>query len=181
MLHSSQVLIRETGDSNWEHAKLWKWLSERESEGEKARPARKGSKKESWAQRSIPRGVMQDTSPVPSFLNEGDLHPGSIRGHRNPGAISQESGNTEPAPGRSESSRFPASVCVFCTSLRQPAIRLALLRIHPHSTLTERKCNPCVWDRGLLIHHCVSLPRRVELASLCIPWDSGSRGPALHS
>ena len=51
----------------------------------------------------------------------------------------------------------------------------------PTPTLTERKCNPCVWDRGLLICHSVSLPRRVELASLCIPWDSGSWGPALHS
>ena len=50
----------------------------------------------------------------------------------------------------------------------------------PTPTLTERKCNPCVWDRGLLIHHSVSLSRRDELASLCIPWDSGSRGPALH-
>ena len=51
----------------------------------------------------------------------------------------------------------------------------------PTPTLTERKCDPCVWDRGLLIHHSVSLSRRDELASLCIPWDSGSRGPGLHS
>ena len=158
MLQSLQVLIRETGDSNWEHAKLWKWLSERESEGEKARSARKGSKKEFWAQRAIL--WIGDTGhlPVPSFLNEGDLHPGSIRGHHNPGSISQESGTTEPAPGRSEPSRLPASECVFWASLRQPAIHLALLWIHPHSHSNwEEMRSMCLGQRPPDSSQCVSV------------------------
>lgn len=109
---------------------------------------------------------------VPSSLYEDDLHPGSIRGHRSPGSISQGPGAAEPSLGGSELSCLSTSMCVFLARLSCLPFTWPSSESHPLTPITERKCNPCVWDRVLLTHHNVSLSRRLEVASLRIPWDA---------
>lgn len=115
---------------------------------------------------------------VPSSLYEDDLHPAPSGALAAP--VPSPKGQEQLSP-LWEGLSFPAFLLQCVSFWRGSAACRSLgpaLNPTPSPPITERKCNPCVWDRVLLTHHNVSLSRRLEVASLRIPWDAReAQGP----